>query len=65
MNDNVAATVDFNILIIAPAEGLELPETATVTLSTDEALKAEDTVSLDEITLAAGGAVLLQFPYKA
>ncbi|XP_030286772.1 4F2 cell-surface antigen heavy chain-like [Sparus aurata] len=52
-------------LKLAPTEGLELPETATVTLSTDEALKAEDTVSLDEITLAAGGAVLLQFPYKA
>lgn len=65
MNHNVAATVDFNILIFAPAEGLELPETAKVVLSTDEALKAEDSVSLDEITLSAGGAVLLQFPYKA
>ncbi|KAM8748220.1 solute carrier family 3 member 2a [Acanthopagrus schlegelii] len=50
---------------LAPTEGLELPETAKVELSTDEALKAEDTVSLDEITLSPGGAVLLQFPYKA
>ncbi|XP_073330512.1 amino acid transporter heavy chain SLC3A2-like [Pagrus major] len=52
-------------ITLAPTEGVELPETAKVELSTDDNLKAEDFVSLDKITLRPGGAVLLQFPYKA
>ncbi|KAK5893663.1 hypothetical protein CgunFtcFv8_006514 [Champsocephalus gunnari] len=43
-------------------EGLELPETATVTLATDEALVVDSTVTLDKFVLAPGQAVLLQFP---
>lgn len=51
-------------LSLAPTEGVELPETAKVKLSTDEtSLKADTTVSLDKITLGPGQAVLLQFPY--
>ncbi|XP_076581424.1 amino acid transporter heavy chain SLC3A2-like isoform X2 [Chaetodon auriga] len=48
---------------LAPTEGVELPETAKVKLSTDEDLKADTTVSLDKITLGPRQAVLLQFPY--
>ncbi|KAK5848500.1 hypothetical protein PBY51_006108 [Eleginops maclovinus] len=43
-------------------EGLELPETAMVTLSTDEALETDTTVTLDKFVLGTGQAVLLQFP---
>lgn len=43
-------------------EGLELPETATVKLATDEALVVDSTVTLDKFVLAPGQAVLLQFP---
>ncbi|TNN53255.1 4F2 cell-surface antigen heavy chain [Liparis tanakae] len=42
---------------------LELPETATVKLSTDEELEVDSVVSLDALTLKPGHAVLLQFPY--
>lgn len=49
---------------LAPTDDLELPKTAKVKLSTDETnLKADSTVSLDEITLGPGQAILLQFPY--
>ncbi|XP_042368518.1 solute carrier family 3 member 2a [Plectropomus leopardus] len=50
-------------LKLAPTEGLELPETAKVKLSTDEELKADAIVHLDKVTLKPGQAVLLQFPY--
>ncbi|XP_070710776.1 amino acid transporter heavy chain SLC3A2-like [Pempheris klunzingeri] len=50
-------------LKLAPTEGVELPETAKVKLSTDADLAAESTVSLEKITLGAGQAILLQFPY--
>ncbi|XP_037336239.2 solute carrier family 3 member 2a [Pungitius pungitius] len=50
-------------LKLAPTEGLELPETGTVKLSTDAELEVDSTISLDKITLKAGQAVLLQFPY--
>lgn len=45
-------------------EGVSLPETAKVKLSTDEDLKAESMVSLDDVTLKPGQAILLQFPFK-
>lgn len=48
---------------LQPIEGVELPETAKVKLSTDENLKPDDSVSLDKIVLQPGQAVLLQFPY--
>ncbi|XP_071333854.1 solute carrier family 3 member 2a [Trachinotus anak] len=44
-------------LSLAPTEGVELPETATVKLTADK------TVSLDKLTLEPGEAILLQFPY--
>ncbi|XP_075943030.1 solute carrier family 3 member 2a isoform X2 [Anarhichas minor] len=50
-------------LKLAPTEGLELPEMATVKLSTDADLKVDSTISLDKITLKPGEAILLQFPY--
>ncbi|KAK9524632.1 hypothetical protein VZT92_017008 [Zoarces viviparus] len=50
-------------LKLAPTEGLELPETATVKLSTDADLKVDSTISLEKITLKPGEAILLQFPY--
>uniref|UniRef100_H2US53 Solute carrier family 3 member 2a n=2 Tax=Takifugu rubripes TaxID=31033 RepID=H2US53_TAKRU len=43
---------------------VKLPETAKVKLSTDDDLKEESDVSLEKLTLGAGKAVLLQFPYK-
>uniref|UniRef100_A0A3Q3WM58 Uncharacterized protein n=1 Tax=Mola mola TaxID=94237 RepID=A0A3Q3WM58_MOLML len=49
---------------LTPTEGVELPETAKVRLSTNENLQAESTVNLDKISLGPGQAVLLQFPYK-
>ncbi|XP_034532381.1 solute carrier family 3 member 2a [Notolabrus celidotus] len=48
---------------LTPTEGVELPETAEVTQSTDEKLEVGSSVSLDSITLEPGQAVLLQFPY--
>ncbi|KAK2862805.1 hypothetical protein Q5P01_002338 [Channa striata] len=44
-------------------EGVKLPETAKVRLSTDKNLKVDSSVSLDKILLHPGSAVLLQFPY--
>lgn len=45
-------------------EGVKLPEKVKVKLSTDESLKeGDDIVSLDSITVGAGQAVLLHFPY--
>lgn len=49
--------------LFVPAEGLELPETGTVKLSTDEEMVVDSRVPLDKITLKPGQAVLLQFPY--
>lgn len=37
---------------------------AEVKLSTDDDLKEESDVDLEKLTLGAGKAVLLQFPYK-
>lgn len=50
-------------LKLAPTEGVELPETAKVKLSTDPDLKTDSDVNLDKVTLAPGQGVLLQFPY--
>nr|XP_019951353.1 PREDICTED: 4F2 cell-surface antigen heavy chain [Paralichthys olivaceus] len=53
-------------LSLTPTEGVELPETATVisSSSTSADLAEESTVSLDNITLGPGEAVLLQFFYS-
>lgn len=45
------------------AEGVELPETAKVKLSTDQEFEVDSTVNLKDLTLKAGQALLLQFPY--
>ncbi|XP_053715781.1 solute carrier family 3 member 2a [Synchiropus splendidus] len=45
--------------------GVELPESATVVLSTDPTQKEGTPVQLDELTLPAQQAVLLKFPYVA
>ncbi|XP_031592606.2 solute carrier family 3 member 2a [Oreochromis aureus] len=50
-------------LNLAPTEGVELPETAKVTLSTDQEFEVDSTVNLKDLTLKAGQALLLQFPY--
>lgn len=50
-------------LKLAPTEGVKLPESAKVKLSTDPDLAADSSVSLDKLTLGPGHAVLLQFPY--
>ncbi|XP_028284556.1 solute carrier family 3 member 2a [Parambassis ranga] len=52
-------------LQLAPTEGVELPETAKVKLSTDDSLEVDSFVSLDDLILGPGQAVLLQFPYSA
>lgn len=50
-------------MFFVPAEGVELPETAKVKISTDPALEVDSIVKLGEVTLAPGQGVLLQFPY--
>ncbi|XP_051918920.1 solute carrier family 3 member 2a [Hippocampus zosterae] len=50
-------------LALASTEGIELPKTATVKLSTDPEMEADSTVDLDKITLRPGQGVLLHFPY--
>ncbi|XP_028330751.1 solute carrier family 3 member 2a [Gouania willdenowi] len=50
-------------LKLTPTEGVELPQNAKVRFSTDEDLAEDSTVSLEELTLNPGQAVLLQFPY--
>ncbi|KAM9335231.1 amino acid transporter heavy chain SLC3A2-like [Symphorus nematophorus] len=60
---NWGSSAEMMALKLAPTEGVELPETAKVKLSTHENLKAEDRVSLDKITLEPGQAILLHFPY--
>uniref|UniRef100_A0A3P9HPK5 Solute carrier family 3 member 2a n=1 Tax=Oryzias latipes TaxID=8090 RepID=A0A3P9HPK5_ORYLA len=52
-------------LPLPPTDGVELPETAKVKLSTDENQKADSSISLDKITLGPRQALLLQFPYTA
>ncbi|XP_061664641.1 solute carrier family 3 member 2a [Syngnathoides biaculeatus] len=51
-------------LKMAPTEGVELPTSATVKLSTDPEMEPESTVDLVKIALGPGQGVLLQFPYK-
>ncbi|KAM7377448.1 hypothetical protein PAMA_013977 [Pampus argenteus] len=60
---NWGAASETLALKLAPTEGVELPQTATVKLSTDPSLEAESSISLDKVTLAPGQGVLLQFPY--
>ncbi|XP_056298606.1 solute carrier family 3 member 2a [Pseudoliparis swirei] len=60
---NWGSAAELLALKLAPTEGVELPETATVKLSTDAELAVDSTVSLDALTLKPGQAVLLQFPY--
>ncbi|XP_039679079.1 solute carrier family 3 member 2a [Perca fluviatilis] len=61
---NWGAAAETLSLKLAPTEGVELPEKATVKLSTDpEQLEVDSTVSLDQVTLGPGQGVLLQFPY--
>ncbi|XP_031592610.2 4F2 cell-surface antigen heavy chain-like [Oreochromis aureus] len=50
-------------LNLAPTEGVELPETAKVKLSTDQEFEVDSPVHLKDLTLKAGQALLLQFPY--
>ncbi|XP_034425419.1 solute carrier family 3 member 2a [Hippoglossus hippoglossus] len=54
-------------LSLTPTEGVELPETATVSLSATNSsskdLTEESEVKLDSFTLESGEAVLLKFPY--
>lgn len=45
-------------------DGVVLPEMAKVKLSTDEDLKTDSMVSLDNLALKPGQAILLQFPFK-
>lgn len=45
------------------AEGVQLPETAKVKLSTDPEIKKESTVNLNSIHLGPGQGLMLQFPY--
>ncbi|XP_037613894.1 solute carrier family 3 member 2a [Sebastes umbrosus] len=60
---NWGTTPETLALKLAPTEGVELPKTAIVNLSTDPAMEVESTVSLDKLTLGPGQAVLLQFHY--
>nr|XP_040037892.1 solute carrier family 3 member 2a isoform X3 [Gasterosteus aculeatus aculeatus]XP_040037893.1 solute carrier family 3 member 2a isoform X3 [Gasterosteus aculeatus aculeatus] len=60
---NFGSSSETLTLKLAPTEGLELPETGTVKLSTDEEMVVDSRVPLDKITLKPGQAVLLQFPY--
>lgn len=53
----------FNAIIFLPAAGVELADTGKVKLSSDPDLKADSSVSLDNITVGPGNGVLLQFPY--
>ncbi|KAF6738247.1 4F2 cell-surface antigen heavy chain [Oryzias melastigma] len=46
-------------------EGVELPETAKVKITTDENQEIDSSISLDKITLGPRQALLLQFPYTA
>lgn len=62
---NWGAAAETLALKLAPTEGVKLPETAKVTLSTDPDMAVDSTVSLDKVTLQPGQAVLLQFPYVA
>ncbi|XP_005927788.1 solute carrier family 3 member 2a [Haplochromis burtoni] len=50
-------------LNLEPTEGVELPETAKVKLSTDKDFEVDSTVNLKDFKLNAGQALLLQFPY--
>ncbi|XP_030578594.1 solute carrier family 3 member 2a [Archocentrus centrarchus] len=50
-------------LKLTPTDGVELPETAKVKLSSTEDKQVDSMIKLNEITLKAGEAVLLQFPY--
>lgn len=53
----------FKRSVSVPAE-VKLPEMAKVKMSTDENFKEESSVSLQELTVAPGQALLLQFPYS-
>ncbi|MED6286959.1 hypothetical protein CHARACLAT_011512 [Characodon lateralis] len=50
-------------LTLPPTEGVILPETAKVKLSTDDNLAVGSSVSLDMITLGPEKSVILQFPF--
>ncbi|KAM4714330.1 solute carrier family 3 member 2a [Anableps anableps] len=52
-------------LTLPPTEGVVLPETAKVKMSTDENLALDSSVSLDTITLGPEKAVILQFPFTS
>lgn len=52
-----------NLTTFVCAEGVELPETAKVKLSTDKDFEVDSTVNLKDLKLNAGQALLLQFPY--
>lgn len=54
-----------NIKKLVSTDGVELPETAKVKLSTDENQEADSSISLDKLTLGPRQALLLQFPYTA
>ncbi|XP_014888867.1 solute carrier family 3 member 2a isoform X2 [Poecilia latipinna] len=50
-------------LTLPPTEGVTLPDTAKVKISSDENLAAESSVSLEKFTLGPEKAVILQFPF--
>ncbi|XP_054608408.1 solute carrier family 3 member 2a [Dunckerocampus dactyliophorus] len=50
-------------LKLPPTEGVELPESALVKVSTDPELEVDSKVPLDKITVGPGQGVLLHFPY--
>lgn len=52
-------------LTLEPTEGVTLPESAKVKLSTDENLTGDSLISLDMITLGPEKAVILQYPFTA
>lgn len=55
--------VALKLKLTKDVEDVALPEMAKVKLSTDEGLKTDSMVSLDNVTLKPGQAVLLQFPF--
>uniref|UniRef100_A0A3Q1GW80 Solute carrier family 3 member 2a n=1 Tax=Acanthochromis polyacanthus TaxID=80966 RepID=A0A3Q1GW80_9TELE len=52
-------------LKLTPTDGVQLPKSAKVKMSTDSDLAADSSINLDNLKLGAGHAVLLQFPYTA
>ncbi|XP_027894691.1 solute carrier family 3 member 2a isoform X1 [Xiphophorus couchianus] len=50
-------------ITLPPSEGVTLPDTAEVKMSTDENLAVQSSVSLEKFTIGPEKAVILQFPF--